>query len=295
MAQELPLEEYTSLVSQEKGDLLQTVQRALHILNLVAGHPQGLSARQISEALGLNISTCYHILNTLVAGGYLSRQLRQQVYHLGPQIPLLNNAFMRGLVSQEAVKCENREENGHTPEPMAQLLIRRLRPILFGLTERTQEPSYLGHWQFGEVVLLSIAEASHEAKHAELYIGYQGPAHCRALGKMLLAYSDPAFVDWYLDTHPLISVGPNTIIQRLEFQEELNTIVQRGYSIDEEEFSSDTCCIAAPIFSPGGEVVAGLAISFTHKAFTKRAEWLATQVMRAAEYARAELRLLPTI
>jgi IclR family transcriptional regulator, acetate operon repressor len=69
--------------------------------------------------------------------------------------------------------------------------------------------------------------------------------------------------------------------------------VRQGYSIDKEEFSTDTCCIAAPIFAPQGHVVAALAISFTPSVFTKRAEWLIAQVARAANHARAELRLSP--
>jgi hypothetical protein len=40
-------------------------------------------------------------------------------------------------------------------------------------------------------------------------------------------------------------------------------------------------------------VVAGLAISFSSEVFAKRVEWLIAQVTRAANYARAELRLAP--
>lgn len=82
-------------------------------------------------------------------------------------------------------------------------------------------------------------------------------------------------------------------MQRLKFQEELNDIVRQGYSIDKEEFATDTYCIAAPIFAPHGEVIAGLAISFTGNTFARRSEWLITQVTRIANHARAELRLSP--
>ena len=73
--------------------------------------------------------------------------------------------------------------------------------------------------------------------------------------------------------------------------DELNDIVRQGYSIDNEEFATDTCCIATPIFAPQGHVVAALAISFTPDVLASRAEWLITQVIRAANHARAELRL----
>jgi DNA-binding IclR family transcriptional regulator len=289
MAKQLQLEHYSVPLLGEKGDLLHSVQRALRVLSLVAEHPQGLSARDISQALDLNISTCYHILNTLVASGYLDRRPHSQVYQLGPQIPFLNNAFVQGLTSQEPFSqlVDDLWSTGLTPAA----LVSRLRSILYRLTEQTQEPSYMACWQYGEVVLHAIVEAPQAPKVTNLYVGYRGQAHSHALGKVLLAYSDPALVERYLDVHPLTSLGPNTIIQRSRFIEELNDIVRQGYSIDHEEFSSDTCCIAAPVFAPRGQVVAALAISFTPDLLAKRAEWLITQVIRAANHARAELRL----
>ncbi len=291
MARELHLEGFSALVADDKGDILQSVQRALRVLNLIAEHPMGLTARQISQALDLNISTCYHILNTLVISGYLDRPPDQQIYLLGPQIPFLNNSFVQGVAVQAAPAAPN--DAAMSAELAPSSLVSQLRSVLFRLTEQTQEPSYLSCWRYGEAMLLAIVEAPQAPKLTELFVGFQGPAHCQALGKVLLAYGDPSFVERYLDTHPLTTVGPNTIVQRFRFQDELNDIVRHGYSIDKEEFGSDVYCIAAPIFASRGQVVAALGISFTGSTFSRRAEWLITQVTRAANHARAELRLSP--
>lgn len=291
MAGQLQIERYSALAPCEKGDLLHSVQRALRVLSLIAEHPQGLSAREVSNALSLNISTCYHILNTLLASGYLDRHPHNQIYLLGPQIPFLNNAFVQGLAGQETLAPS--EDTMWSSGLHAKPLVERLRSVMYSLTEQTQEPSYLACWRYGEIVLQAIVEAPQAAKVTKLYVGYRGQAHSHALGKVLLAYSDPALVEKYLDVHPLTPFGPNTIVQRSRFVEELNDIVRQGYSIDNEEFSTDTCCIAAPIFAPQGHVVAALAISFTPSVFAKRAEWLIAQVARAANHARAELRLSP--
>lgn len=291
MVQQLQIEHYSASAPAEKGDLLLSVQRALRVLSLIAEHPPGLTPREISNALGLNISTCYHILNTLVAAGYLDRHPHHQVYLLGPQIPFLNNAFVQSLAGQEMPALPG--EDTTTSGLISTSLVGRLRSVLYRLTEQTQEPSYLACWRYSEIVLQAIVEAPQAAKVTKLYVGYRGQAHCHALGKVLLAYSDPALVDRYLDTHPLTPFGPNTIVERSRFIDELNDIVRQGYSIDREEFSADTCCIAAPIFAPQGHVVASLAISFTPDVLARRAEWLAVQVVRAANHARAELRLSP--
>lgn len=279
----------TTLPPNEKGDLLHSVQRALMVLGLIAENPQGLSAREVSQILHLNISTCYHILNTLQVNGYVDRHSGCQVYQLGPQIPFLNNAFVLGLTKQEETplpETENVLSSLFTSVP----LINQLRPILYRLTEQTQEPSYMACWRYGEIVLQAIVEPPNVQKITQLYVGYRGQAHSHALGKVLLAYSDPAIVEQYLLAHPLTPFGPNTIVQRSRFVDELNDVVRQGYSIDREEFLPNTCCIAAPIFAPRGQAVAALAISFAPSLLIKRCEWLVAQVTRAANHARAELR-----
>jgi len=279
----------TTLPAAEKGDLLHSVQRALTVLSLIAENPQGLSAREVSQALQLNISTCYHILNTLQASGYVDRHAGSQIYQLGPQIPFLNNAFVQGLTQQEATSAFAAEKALSSLFTSVSL-VNHLRPLLYRLTEQTQEPSYMACWRYGEIVLQSIVEPPNTQKITQLYVGYRGQAHSHALGKVLLAYSDPMIVEQYLLSHPLTPLGPNTIVQRSRFIDELNDIVRQGYSVDREEFLPDTCCIAAPIFAPRGQAVAAFAISFTPNSLMKRSEWLVTQVTRAANHARAELR-----
>jgi DNA-binding IclR family transcriptional regulator len=276
---------------QEKGDLLNTVRRALHVLDLIAAHPAGLSAREISRALHVNISTCYHILNTLVAAGYLDRDQRTLCYILGPQIPFLNNAFVQGLAQQVALDPLAQENLAEHPLTISATRMRHLHAILHRLTEQTQEPSYLACWYYEEVMIQAIVEAPKAPKISGLYVGYRGQAHSLALGKVLLAYSDPAFVERYLSLHPLTSQGPHTIVHSAQFMEELNSIVRQGYSIDREEFSDNTCCLAAPIFAPRGQVVAALSISTSTETLSRRADWLIAQVTRSANHARAELRL----
>src|SRR3981081_148048 len=104
MARELHIEGYNSLALDEKGNVLQTVQRALRVLSLIAEHPQGLTVCQISKALELNISTCYHLLNTLVVNGYLDRPPHRQIYLLNLQILFLNNSFVQDWLSLLVVK-----------------------------------------------------------------------------------------------------------------------------------------------------------------------------------------------
>ncbi|HVB74153.1 MAG TPA: IclR family transcriptional regulator [Ktedonobacteraceae bacterium] len=292
VTKQLQNEHIKTYPADQKGDLLQTVQRTFSVLQLIAEHPQGLSTREISTILRFNISTCYHILNTLQACGYADRHPHSQEYSLGPQIPYLNNAFVQGLAKQHGIA--EPADDFLTPLYISVTYLSRIRPILFRLTEQTQEPSYMASWSYGEIVLQAIVEAPQAEKITNLYVGYRGQAHSHALGKVLLAYSEPTFIAKYLEQHPLTPFGPNTIVHRSRFMDELNDIVRQGYSVDREELFPDIYCIAAPVFAPQGQIVAALAISFAPNLLSKRAEWLIGQVIRAANHARAELRLAVT-
>lgn len=97
--------------SGQQGDLVYSVQRALSVLNLVAAYPQGLSACEISMRLCLNISTCYHVLNTLRVSGYLDRH---------PQ----------SLAKQEDVTAAGSKGEVLTTAFTSTTLVNRMRPIL---------------------------------------------------------------------------------------------------------------------------------------------------------------------
>jgi len=52
-----------------------------------------------------------------------------------------------------------------------------------------------------------------------------------------------------------------TICDRATFYRELENVVARGYSVDNEEDSRGVRCLAAPIISADGRVVAAVSIS----------------------------------
>ncbi len=53
--------------------LIGSVQRAMRLLECVAGHPHGAPAKQLARETGLALPTAYHLLRTLVHEGYLHR------------------------------------------------------------------------------------------------------------------------------------------------------------------------------------------------------------------------------
>ena len=65
--------------------LIQSVQRALRLVEAVADLDERAQAKQLARSLGLSLSTTYHLLRTLTFEGYLERRDDGR-YLLGPEL-----------------------------------------------------------------------------------------------------------------------------------------------------------------------------------------------------------------
>lgn len=95
-----------------KKDLIGSVQRALRIMELLARYPEGLNSKQIGLKLQLNLSTCYHLLNTLEYAGYLIKDPNTQLFRLSGKIgyTAFAQASPAQLVKQLAPHVQNLQE-----------------------------------------------------------------------------------------------------------------------------------------------------------------------------------------
>ena len=238
---------------------LQTVERALAILEYVASEPRGLSVKEIAQALHLNISICYHLTNTLIAQNYLIKGDDRRL-SMGPKIAALYQAFRRNA------------------NPGRDFL-----PILQGLMHETRETAYLAAWDHGEVVLQALVEGRETLRVAGLHVGLRGPAHARASGKVVLAYLPEDELDAFLRRHPLTAVTGNTITDPAQLRRALADIAKAGYALDNQEFAEGVCCLAVPYFGPEGAVEGAVTVSAPVTRFFGAEPRIHEAVLRAGE------------
>src|SRR5580704_1066253 len=84
-------------------------------------------------------------------------------------------------------------------------------------------------------------------------VGGMIPAYCSALGRAILAYSQPAVIDAAL-AGPLPRRTPRTLTS-------LAAVPERGWAIEREEGNIGVSCVAAPVFGPLGDVAAALSVT----------------------------------
>lgn len=244
---------------------IQSVARALGILDTLTQHPEGLGVVDIANQLTLNVSTTHHLVNTLVDADYVT-QLDSGMYRLGHAVMRLYGAYVL------------------TKQPEARLL-----KILNQLVNSTQETGYLAGWQDGDVAIQAIVEGSQQLRVGGLRVGFRGDTHARAAGKALLAYLDTAQLDAYLAAHPLERRTARTLTAPAALKAELRQIVKQGFALDHEEFADGIGCVAAPIFSADGQAMAAFSISAPAWRLTQNFKPFVAAVRQAAQEASAVL------
>jgi IclR family acetate operon transcriptional repressor len=246
---------------------LQTVERALRVLEFVASGPDPPPTLQdIARAIDCHVSTAYHVVVTLLANDYLLRS-SERTFRLGPKVAFLYAQLRRDI----EVPVE-------------------LQALVATLGQAAQETAYLAGWLNGDVVLQVVQEGTHTLRVAGLYPGFRGLAHCRASGKAILAHLRPALREAVLHSYPLAARTPNTITEIGRLKEELDVVARQGFALDLEEFDLGVCCVAVPYFDSHQVVQGAFAVAAPRSRFDEeRIDLLRGLLQQAANRAQALL------
>ncbi|WP_044747471.1 IclR family transcriptional regulator [Bacillus alveayuensis] len=227
---------------------IKSVSKAIQILEILAKNPKGLLIKEISIELKINLSTTYHLINTLLDYRYVNK-LEDDVYILGYQIPFLHNAFLQSQTSHSIL-------NTHLQE----------------LSNVTQETVYLGQEVNGEIILTGIIECPQAIKVNALYIGYKDYTYARALPKSIMAFWSDEKIKEYFKGKTFEKITESTPSSLDELMDELIEVKKRGYCLDEQGFTRGICCIAFPVFDAFKNPIASYSIAMPYERYKQHKE-----------------------
>lgn len=215
--------------------MIQSLLRAMELLELLKEAPEDCSIAELSEATGLPPSTIHRILQTFCEKKYVIRDEHSHTYQLGPALISLGRAAGNNIRIQDAAI-----------------------PILKNLSYVTREDSYLVIQVGDKGLVLDKIDGPNHLKVVEEF-GYEMDLHCGAIRKVLLAYQNEKYIQYYLD-HILDRPESFPQISRNALATELKTIREKGISVSHGEYVHDAVGIGAPIFGIDSRVTASVGI-----------------------------------
>jgi DNA-binding IclR family transcriptional regulator len=218
--------------------LLQSVERAMRVLDHIAAAPGPVPAREVARALGLTLPTTYHLLTTLVNGGYLVHLEEERAYGLGHRV----DDLARGLHRQIAAPAE----------------VERVAAVLH---QEARAAAYYAVLRETEMIVAHVHECPEHPRIRTLDVGFHQAPHATAFGKLMLATLDPADAEQVLDTTGTPPLTTGTVTDRRLLRRQLEQVRGTGLAVEMDEFQADLGCMAAPVTDAVGRFVGAVAVS----------------------------------
>jgi DNA-binding IclR family transcriptional regulator len=128
------------------------------------------------------------------------------------------------------------------------------------LNAELDETVHLTVLEGNEVLYVDCLESSKRLRTYSV-IGVRAPLYCTSVGKAILAFLDNEEQNRILDTITFEKFTENTITDKSFLKDELRTIAQRGYAVDNMEHEEGLRCVGAPIRNHAGKVFAAISVS----------------------------------
>jgi DNA-binding IclR family transcriptional regulator len=237
--------------------MLQTIQKAGELLALYDREHTEWGVREVASKLKVAKSSAHDLMASLAKLGFLNKT-EDNRYRLGWRLVTLSETLL--------ATTELRKE---------------AHPILEELASHYQETIHLAILDDTQAVYVDKLEGRQAVRVELTSLGARLYAHCSALGKVLLAYSEEDEVRRIIQTAGLPRFTDNTITNEEDLLQSLAKIRKQGFAYDLEEILPDLCCVAAPIYDYSGKVTAAISMSIPAFRFRRSQTEYRDAVIRA--------------
>lgn len=221
--------------SSDGGVTIGGLSRGLQLLALFDRTQPEWSLNGLVERTGLHKSTVYRLVRTLESQRFLALDRDTGNYHLGPA--MYRVAYLASAHSQ---------------------LAHLARPHLQALAEATGETATIAVEEDDSAIVVDRILTSNPFKpvfHVGEIHGLFGNSH----GKIFMAFKEPADRARFFE-RPIAALTANTLVDPVLYQRELDRIVAEGVAYELEEESPGFCGVSAPVWGPGGQLIASLSV-----------------------------------
>jgi DNA-binding IclR family transcriptional regulator len=211
------------------------IDKAFSLLLSFGDQPAaGLGVSELARRSELSKSTAFRVLKMLERNGVVERvgsnyRLGSRLHELGTRVYSAQHDQIRDV----------------------------LTPFGADLYELTHQTVHLAALHGSDVVYIGKLYG-HRRIPAPSAVGTRVPAHCTALGKVLLAFDPDAF-DAAISSE-LEALTERSITDSSTLAAQLVRVRQEGVAYDDQEAALGLTCVAAPVFGVGNRPVAALSV-----------------------------------
>ncbi|MGF1470432.1 MAG: IclR family transcriptional regulator [Rubrobacteraceae bacterium] len=232
-----PFETDKQDIEGSAGRGMGMLAKGLSLLVALGAHPTGVGVSELAREVGLNVSTAYRLLISMVPMGFVRYDEREHKYSLGLKaFEMCHQAPGVGGLSAVAY------------------------PAIRRVADRTGESTSIAILEGTEMLVLGQAEGRQRIQ-IRLTAGQRGPLYATSLGKALLAFQPEVEQRNIVEQLELLPRGPNTIVDPAALREELQRVRELGYAIADEENEPGIRAVAVPVKNHLGRSIGAVSIA----------------------------------
>ncbi len=230
---------------QPLSDSLQSVERALRVVEVLVHEARPMSVREISEQIGINRTTAHRLVATLCASGWAER---------AP-----DGRFQLSVKFLAIGHVVNHQRH----------FLEEIRPELIRISQLTRETVHVGVLDGYEMLHVDKIETL-ERVGVSSRIGTRGMVHSTSLGMAIMAAQDDDTIERYIagaieQPEPLHLSDPD------EFRRRIGSARERGFSLDDEDDSIGVRCIGVAVRGPDANPLFAISVTGPSPRFTREA------------------------
>src|SRR5690242_477872 len=216
---------------------VQSVDRALHIIETLAEDDEGYRLSDLAVRTGLSTSTAHRLLTTLEKRRFVQFDRTESKWHVGAKSFAVGATFTRrrNFVAQAI-------------------------PYLRKLRDLTRETANLAVVDDEAIIVLTRVE-SREIMRSLTKVGGRVAMVASGVGKAVLATYADEDVNAIIRHHGMPRLTEKSIVRPSDLFRELEKVRRQGFAVDDEEACMGLRCIAAVVYSDCAEPLAAISVS----------------------------------
>jgi IclR family acetate operon transcriptional repressor len=216
---------------------VQSVDRALSILETLAEDDEGYRLSDLAVRTGLSTSTAHRLLATLEKRRFVQFDRAESKWHIGAHSFSVGATFAR--------------RRNFAAQAM---------PYLRKLRDQTRETANLAVVDDESIIVLIRAE-SREIMRSLTKVGGRVAMVASGVGKAVLATYADEDVNAIIRRHGMPRLTEKSIVRPSDLFRELEKARRQGFAIDDEEACMGLRCVAAVVYSDCSEPLAAISVS----------------------------------